>query len=123
MQRYGLTAEQAGDGSPDVVRLLKEGTGDAHVYAAGDEPDVDVEAFPGQEPNDTVLWIESHRTVIAGDTLVDFGRGLEINPRWLSPDVPREHVAKVCVRCRRPRYLETLYRRDVTRPCASGRAG
>jgi hypothetical protein len=99
MQRYGLTAEQAGDGSPDVVRLLKEGTGDAHVYAAGDEPDVDVEAFPGQEPNDTVLWIESHRTVIAGDTLVDFGRGLEINPRWLSPDVPREHVAKVCVRC------------------------
>jgi hypothetical protein len=65
MQRYGLTAEQAGDGSPDVVWLLKEGAGDAHVYAAGDQLDVDVEAFPGQKPNDTVLWVESHRTVWA----------------------------------------------------------
>jgi hypothetical protein len=39
-----------------------------------------------------VLWIESHRTVVAGDTLVDFGRGLEINPRWLRPDMTREPV-------------------------------
>jgi hypothetical protein len=41
-----------------------------------------------------VLWIASHRTVIAGDTLVDFGRGLEINPRWLRPDVTREQVVE-----------------------------
>lgn len=39
-----------------------------------------------------MLWIESHRTVIAGDTLVDFGRGLEINPRWLRPGMTREQV-------------------------------
>jgi glyoxylase-like metal-dependent hydrolase (beta-lactamase superfamily II) len=92
MQTYGLTAEQAGDGSPDVVWLLKEGIGEAHLYAAGDRLDVGVEAFPGQRPNDMVLWIESHRTVVAGDTLVDFGRGLEINPRWLRPDMTREPV-------------------------------
>ena len=30
-----------------------------------------------------MLWIESHRAVVAGDTLVDFGNGLEINERWL----------------------------------------
>ena len=94
MQKYGLTAEQAGDGSPDVLWLLKEGIGEAHLYTAGDRLDVGVEAFPGQKPNDMVLWIESHRTVIAGDTLVDFGRGLEINPRWLSADVTREHVVE-----------------------------
>ena len=41
-----------------------------------------------------VLWIESHRTVIAGDTLVDFGQGLHINPRWLDPDVTREQVVE-----------------------------
>jgi glyoxylase-like metal-dependent hydrolase (beta-lactamase superfamily II) len=41
-----------------------------------------------------VLWIESHRAVIAGDTLVDFGNGLEINPRWLSPDMTREQVVE-----------------------------
>ena len=44
-----------------------------------------VEAFPGREPNDLVLWIENGRAVIAGDTLVDFGQGLEIPPEWL-PD-------------------------------------
>jgi glyoxylase-like metal-dependent hydrolase (beta-lactamase superfamily II) len=92
MQQYGITAEQAGDGSPDVVWLLKEGIGEAHPYTAGDRLDVGVEAFPGQKPNDMVLWIESHRAVVAGDTLVDFGEGLEINPRWLGPDVTMEQV-------------------------------
>jgi glyoxylase-like metal-dependent hydrolase (beta-lactamase superfamily II) len=94
MQTYGLTAEQAGDGSPDLVWLLKEGAGEAHPYAAGDRLDVGVEAFSGEKPNDMVLWIESHRAVIAGDTLVDFGRGLEVNPRWLRPDMSREQVVE-----------------------------
>jgi glyoxylase-like metal-dependent hydrolase (beta-lactamase superfamily II) len=94
MEKWGLTAEQVGDGSPDVVWLLKEGIGEARPYAAGDRLDVGVEAFPGQKPNDMVLWIESRRAVIAGDTLVDFGNGLEINPRWLGPDMTREQVVE-----------------------------
>ena len=94
MQTYGLTAEQAGDGSPDVVWLLREGIGEAHLYAAGDRLDVGVEAFPGHKPNDTVLWVESRRAVISGDTLVDFGKGLEINTRWLRPGVTPEAIAE-----------------------------
>jgi glyoxylase-like metal-dependent hydrolase (beta-lactamase superfamily II) len=94
MRRYGITAEQAGDGSPDVVWLLVEGKGDARPYSAGDRLPVGVEAFPGQKSNDMVLWIESRRTVVAGDTLVDFGDGLHINPRWLDPDVTREQVVE-----------------------------
>jgi glyoxylase-like metal-dependent hydrolase (beta-lactamase superfamily II) len=84
MQTYGITAEQAGDGSPDLVWLLKEGKGDARPYAAGDRLPVGVEAFPGQKPNDMVLWVAGHEAVIAGDTLVDFGEGLHLNPRWLT---------------------------------------
>jgi glyoxylase-like metal-dependent hydrolase (beta-lactamase superfamily II) len=94
MERYGLTAEQAGDGSPDVVWLLREGIGEARPYAAGDRLDVGVVAFPGEKPNDLVLWIASHRAVVAGDTLVDFGDGLHINPRWLDPEVTREQVVE-----------------------------
>ena len=94
IDKYGITAEQAGDGSPDVVWLLKEGIGEAHLYTAGDRLEVGVEAFPGEKPNDTVLWIEGHRTVIAGDTLVDFGQGLEINVRWLRPGMTREQVVE-----------------------------
>jgi glyoxylase-like metal-dependent hydrolase (beta-lactamase superfamily II) len=39
-----------------------------------------------------VLWIESHRAVVAGDTLVDFGNGLEVNARWLRPAMTLEQV-------------------------------
>jgi glyoxylase-like metal-dependent hydrolase (beta-lactamase superfamily II) len=92
MRKWGLTAEQAGDGSPDVVWLFKEGIGEAHPYTAGDRLDVGVDALPGEKPNDTVLWVESHGAVVAGDTLVDFGSGLEINPRWLSDEMTREQV-------------------------------
>jgi hypothetical protein len=92
MRTYGLTAEQAGDDSPDVVWLLGEGIGEAHVYAAGNRLDVGVDAFPGQKPNDMVPWIESHRAIVAGDTLVDFGHGPGINPRWLGPNMTREQV-------------------------------
>jgi glyoxylase-like metal-dependent hydrolase (beta-lactamase superfamily II) len=92
MRTYGITAEQAGDGSPDV-RWLRDGeAGEAHWYSAGDRLPVGVQAFPGQKPNDLVLWIESRRAVVAGDTLVDFGEGLQINRRWLPAGVTREQV-------------------------------
>lgn len=95
MDTYGISAEQAGDGSPDVVWLLREGKGEAHPYAAGDRLDVGVEAFRGQKPNDMVLWVESQRAVVAGDTLVDFGNGLEMNARWLQlQKVTREQVVE-----------------------------
>jgi glyoxylase-like metal-dependent hydrolase (beta-lactamase superfamily II) len=93
MDTYGLTAEQAGDGSPDVVWLLREGKGEARPYGPGDRLPVGAEAFPGHKPNDTVLWLESHAAVISGDTLVDFGEGLEINERWLSPGTTRGQIA------------------------------
>jgi glyoxylase-like metal-dependent hydrolase (beta-lactamase superfamily II) len=38
---------------------------------------VGVEAFPGMEPNDLVLWVESHGALVAGDTLQDRGDGLQ----------------------------------------------
>ena len=92
MDTYGITAEQAGDGSPDVVWLLREGKGEARPYAAGDTLPF-AAVYPGHKPNDTVLWVESTRAVVSGDTLVDFGQGLEINERWLRPGVTREEIA------------------------------
>jgi glyoxylase-like metal-dependent hydrolase (beta-lactamase superfamily II) len=93
METYGITAEQAGDGSPDVVWLLRENKGEARPFSAGDRLPFGADVFAGHKPNDTVLWIESERVVISGDTLVDFGSGLEINERWLRPGVTREGIA------------------------------
>jgi glyoxylase-like metal-dependent hydrolase (beta-lactamase superfamily II) len=94
MESYGITAEEAGVG-PDVVRLLKEGIGQARPYATGDRLDVGLVAFAGHRPNDMVLWVKRQRAVVAGDTLVDFGNGLEINARWLELQrVTREQIAQ-----------------------------
>jgi glyoxylase-like metal-dependent hydrolase (beta-lactamase superfamily II) len=57
---------------------------------------VGVEAFPGREPNDLVLWVESHRALVAGDTLIDRGPGLEFPTSWVNEEVglsPGEIVA------------------------------
>ena len=93
MQTYGVTVEQ-GWISPDV-RWLRDGeAGEAHWYSAGDRLPVGVQAFPGQKRNDMVLWVESHRAVVAGDTLADLGEGPQINPRWLRAGVTREQVVE-----------------------------
>lgn len=90
--KFGITPEQAGDGSPDVRWLLAGEAGEGRFYATGDRLPVGIEAFPGREHNDLVLWVESRRAVVAGDTLADFGRGLEIVPGWLRKGVTREQV-------------------------------
>ena len=64
------------------------------MLSPGDRLPFGADVFPGHKSNDTVLWVESKGVVISGDTLVDFGQGLEINERWLRPGVTREEVAK-----------------------------
>jgi glyoxylase-like metal-dependent hydrolase (beta-lactamase superfamily II) len=82
------------EGSPDVAWLLAGDAVEGHLFLAGGRLPAGVEAFPGREPNDVVLWVESCRAVIAGDTLVDFGHGLEIPPEWLPDGVTPKQVAE-----------------------------
>ena len=54
-----------------------------------------MEAYPGREGQlDLVLWNERIRTVIAGDTLIDLGNGLEIPASWLPKGVTVEQVVR-----------------------------
>jgi glyoxylase-like metal-dependent hydrolase (beta-lactamase superfamily II) len=94
MRKYGLSPEQIPEGwhSPDLEWLLVEGRGEARVYGAGDRLPVGVEAFPGRSHNDLVLWIESARALVAGDSLVDFGRGFEVPQEVVQHGVTREQV-------------------------------
>jgi hypothetical protein len=91
IRNFGITREQAAGGSPDLAWLLAGDGGEAHLYGAGDRLQFGIEVFPGREHNDLVLWIESFGAAIPGDTLVDFGNGLGINP-WLRAGVSREEV-------------------------------
>jgi glyoxylase-like metal-dependent hydrolase (beta-lactamase superfamily II) len=52
------------------------------VFEAGDRLSVGVKAVLGMEPNDLLLWVESHRALVAGDTLLDRGDGLVFPLEW-----------------------------------------
>jgi glyoxylase-like metal-dependent hydrolase (beta-lactamase superfamily II) len=84
VERLGasLYAPAPDDGDPNPLP--------AHVFSAGERLPVGVEAFPGMEPNDLVLLIESHRALVAGDTLIDRGQGLEFPLDWASKDIVAE---------------------------------
>jgi glyoxylase-like metal-dependent hydrolase (beta-lactamase superfamily II) len=73
-------------GAPIYVPPPDEGEKDpvpGTVFAAGDRLPGGVDVYPGIEPNDLVLWVEPHRALVLGDTLVDRGEGLEIPLTWL----------------------------------------
>jgi glyoxylase-like metal-dependent hydrolase (beta-lactamase superfamily II) len=87
-RRYGapLYVPPPDDGDPSAV--------DGTVFRAGERLAVGVEAFPGMEPNDLVLWVESHGVLVAGDTLQDRGDGLQFLGD-LANNVPAEHAANM----------------------------
>ncbi|HST18592.1 MAG TPA: MBL fold metallo-hydrolase [Gaiellaceae bacterium] len=64
----------------------------AEVFAAGDRLGIGVEAFPGLEPNDVVLWIPSRKAIAAGDTLIDRGNGFEFPTDWANKGVPAAQI-------------------------------
>ena len=72
------------EGDPDPV--------DGHVFAAGDRLPVGVEARPGMEPNDLVLWVDSRRALVVGDSLIDRGDGLEFPADWADKGVAPEVI-------------------------------
>ena len=86
VERLGATVyvPSPDKGDPDPVA--------GHVFRAGDTLPVGVEAFPGMEPNDLVLWIESHKALVVGDTLIDRGKGLEFPVDWADKGVPAEEI-------------------------------
>jgi glyoxylase-like metal-dependent hydrolase (beta-lactamase superfamily II) len=69
---------------PDPVR--------GEVFRSGDTLPFGVRAFEGFEPNDLVLYVESRRAVVVGDTLID--RGAEEVIHGLRPliDLPVDVV-------------------------------
>ncbi|HWM09931.1 MAG TPA: MBL fold metallo-hydrolase [Solirubrobacteraceae bacterium] len=96
MRKYGLTAEEAAPGCPDLAWLLADDSIQKHLFAVGDRLPFGIEVLAGREHNDVLLWFEARRALIVGDSLGDFGRGLEVNPKWrdrgATPELPVEIV-------------------------------
>src|SRR6478736_5017335 len=92
-RRSGVLAADAS--TPRIAGMLPDGLHHwtATHYAIG-ETVFGLEAWPGREGElDMVLWSERLGAVIAGDTLIDLGDGLEIHAAWLPDGVTVEQVA------------------------------
>ena len=72
---------------------------DWNVFTAGDRLPVGVEALPGMEPNDLALWVESHRALVVGDTLLDRGNGLEFPVDWVPRAYSPSRSSRGSARC------------------------
>ena len=96
MRKFDLTAEQIPQGwvSDDVRWLMEADDVENHLYAAGERLPFGAEVFRGREHNDLVLWLEKRRAVVAGDSLADFGQGLELQVEKMGGRVTREQVAE-----------------------------
>src|SRR5918992_4190706 len=82
-------------GVPLYVPPPDEGDADpvkGQGFSAGEPVPIGVEAFPGMEPNDLVLWVESRRALVAGDTLIDRGQAFEFPTDWANKGVPAEEI-------------------------------
>ncbi len=86
VQRLGATVFVPPPDSPDPSPVH------GRVFRAGDTLPVGVEAFPGMEPNDLVLWIASRGALALGDTLIDRGKGLEFPADWAKEGVPPDEI-------------------------------
>ena len=86
MERFGATLHMPPPDGGDPESLPGE------VFRAGQRLPIGVEAHPGMEPNDLVLWIEKHGALVAGDTLIDRGNGLEFPADWANKGVPPEQI-------------------------------
>jgi glyoxylase-like metal-dependent hydrolase (beta-lactamase superfamily II) len=75
-QRLGAPIHVPPPDPPDPAPVPGE------VFRAGDRLAVGIEALPGMEENDLVLWVPSRRALVAGDTLIDTGDGLRFPRDW-----------------------------------------
>ena len=81
-------------GSPDIAWLNTGADGPGHLYTLQGGIPEGIAVLPGQRPNDLVLRIASCDAVVFGDTLVEYGHGLEVNTRWLPQGASSQDVAR-----------------------------
>ena len=72
----------------DLEQLESEG----RVIRAGDRLPIGVHVLAGKKVCDLVLWVESRRALVVGDTLLDRGRGFELPVDWLSGGETQEQM-------------------------------
>ena len=77
VEKFGVDPDPVRGMESEDLAWLREGEGEGHFHAPGAWP-FGVHAYAGREDNDLILWLPSINAIVTGDSLSDFGDGLDI---------------------------------------------
>jgi hypothetical protein len=87
VEKFGVDPDQVRGMESDDLAWLRAGEAEGHFHGPGAWP-FGIDAYAGREDNDLILWLPSVGAIVSGDSLSDFGTGLDI---WLGG---RKHMTK-----------------------------
>jgi hypothetical protein len=77
VEKFGVDPDRVRGMQSDDLAWLRVGEAEGHFHGAGAWP-FGVHAYAGREENDLILWLPSVGAIVTGDSLSDFGEGLDI---------------------------------------------
>ena len=77
VEKFGVDPDRVRGMESDDLAWLRIGEGEGHFHGPGPWP-FGINAYAGREDNDLVLWLPSINAIVTGDSLSDFGDGLDV---------------------------------------------
>jgi len=78
VEKFGVDPDEVRGRESDDLAWLRAGDGEGHFRGPGEWP-FGITAYAGREDNDLVFWLPSINAIVTGDSLSDFGDGLDIH--------------------------------------------
>ena len=77
MEKFGVDPERVRGMESEDLAWLRAGEGEGQFHRPGPWP-FGIHAYAGREDNDLILWIPAIQAIVTGDSLSDFGAGLDL---------------------------------------------
>ena len=77
VEKFGVNPDQVRGMESEDLAWLRAGEGEGTFHGPGPWP-FGLQAYAGREDNDLVFWVPSCNALVAGDSLSDFGGGIDI---------------------------------------------
>jgi hypothetical protein len=77
VEKFGIDPERVRGMESEDLAWLRAGEGEGEFHGPGSWP-FGMTAYAGREDNDLVLWLPAVNALVSGDSLSDFGDGLDI---------------------------------------------
>jgi hypothetical protein len=77
VEKFGVDPERVRGMESEDLAWLRAGEGEGHFHGPGPWP-FGIEAYAGREDNDLILWLPAISAIVSGDSLSDFGEGLDV---------------------------------------------